>query len=349
MSTETFRLDLLNGANARATVEQTFTNEAFVAEVADHLAEAEEVEQLEVLSFEGIGRRNRKLAVHGFDLNDSDNSIALAVLHFDGGDNLSTLSFTAASARLKALQSFLEDSISGDFREGREESSREYQLSEDLRMRGRNVSRYRLYLLSDCVLRDTGKTLPSTEIQGIPTDFHVWDVRRLQQVRESLSGRESLVIDLTEWSPTGLPALEVVDSSSEMRTYLAAVPGDMLADLYGRHGSRLLEGNVRSYLSNRGKVNKGIRTTVAAESANFLAYNNGITATATDVATKGGGIATITDLQIVNGGQTTASLFYVKREGRGTTLDDIFVQMKLVVVEPEVSTEMISQNLAVCQ
>ena len=39
-------------------------------------------------------------------------------------------------------------------------------------------------------------------------------------------------------------------------------PADMVADLYGRHGSRLLEGNVRSYLSNRGKVNKGIRTTV---------------------------------------------------------------------------------------
>ena len=57
----------------------------------------------------------------------------------------------------------------------------------------------------------------------------------------------------------------------------------MLAELYDRHGSRLLEGNVRSYLSNRGKVNKGIRTTVLSDPAHFLAYNNGITATAVGV------------------------------------------------------------------
>ena len=49
----------------------------------------------------------------------------------------------------------------------------------------------------------------------------------------------------------------------------------------------------------------------------------------------------ITDLQIVNGGQTTASLFYVKRENKDAPLDDIFVQMKLVVVEPQVAAEMI--------
>ena len=60
----------------------------------------------------------------------------------------------------------------------------------------------------------------------------------------------------------------------------------MLADLYGQHGSRLLEGNVRSYLSNRGKVNKGIRATVITEPEQFLAYNNGITATATGVESR---------------------------------------------------------------
>lgn len=341
MELQDYRTNLLNEASARASVEQTFSREAFLGEVADRLTEAEEVESLQVLDFEGHGNRGRKLAVHGFDLDDSDNSIALAVLLYGGGEEAAVVTNTDLQARFKALQFFLEESISGEFRIDREETAPEYQLAEDLRRRGRNVSRYRLYLLTDGLLGAAVKTMPSTTIQGIPADFHVWDARRLHQVAQSISGRESLVIDLTEWNSGGLPALEVVDSANELETYLAAVPGDMLADLYGRHGSRLLEGNVRSYLSNRGKVNKGIRSTVAAAPANFLAYNNGITATATAVDSRNGAIASITDLQIVNGGQTTASLFYVKKENKNELLTDVCVQMKLVVVEPKVAADMI--------
>ena len=117
------------------------------------------------------------------------------------------------------------------------------------------------------------------------------------------------------------------------------MPGGLIAELYERYGSRLLESNVRSYLSARGKVNKGIRTTVQSNPSMFLAYNNGITATATGVKTKGSGggqyaISIIRDLQIVNGGQTTASLFFVRREDKEADLGSVYVQMKLVVVDP---------------
>ena len=216
-----------------------------------------------------------------------------------------------------------------------------YQLAEDLRKRGTNVSRYRLYLLSDLAISGSAKPVPSTEVNGVPVDFHIWDVKRMYQVVESLTGRDELVIDLTEWMPQGLPALEVRASSKDTTTYLAALPAEMLAELYNRHGSRLLEGNVRSYLSNRGKVNKGIRTTVLSDPAHFLAYNNGVTATAVGVEVVDGKIMKFVDLQIVNGGQTTASLFYVRREHKTAPMDDVFVQMKLVVVEPQVSAEMI--------
>ena len=131
------------------------------------------------------------------------------------------------------------------------------------------MSRYRLYLLSDQAISETAKKLESSDVNGVPVDFHIWDIRRLYQVAESLSGRDELVIDLTEWLPDGLPALEVTASPQDTTTYLAALPADMLAELYDRHGSRLLEGHVRSYLSNRGKVNKGIRTTVLSDPAHF--------------------------------------------------------------------------------
>lgn len=341
MNLEAFRADLLNRAITRAALEQTYTTDSFLAEASDRLSDAEEIENLHGLSFEGSGIGNRKLAVHGFDLEDSDGSVAIAVLDFRGSPGIPRATNGEVSARLKALQGFLEESVTGRFQEGREESSPEFQLAEDLRRRGRTPSRYRLYLITDAVLGPTVKPLDSTTVNGVPTDFHLWDIGRFKQVSESVTGRESLVIDLKKLSHGGLPALEVVDTANELKTFLAAVPGDILADLYGQHGSRLLEGNVRSYLSNRGKVNKGIRQTVAAAPANFLAYNNGITATATSVSLENGRIQDITDLQIVNGGQTTASLFYVKRENKGQALQDIHVQMKLVVVEPDVAAEMI--------
>lgn len=336
-----FHADLMNRVHTRASIEQTFTTSAFMAEMADRLADVEEIEKLEILSFEGVGRRQRNLAVHGFDLDDSDNSIALAVLRFGGDDQPGTFTYTEATKALRALQAFLEESVEGTFSVDREESAPEVQLSMDLRNRGRNVSRYRLYLVSDMAISGSAKALTSSEVNGVPVDFHIWDLKRLHQVSQSLQGREELVIDLTEWVSDGLPALELRATSTEFRTYLAAVPAHMVADLYGRYGSRLLEGNVRSYLSNRGKVNKGIRTTVLSEPAHFLAYNNGITATAVGVDLKGDKIARITDLQIVNGGQTTASLFYVKRENKSADMTDVYVQMKLVVVEPELAAEMI--------
>ncbi|MBD5449024.1 MAG: hypothetical protein HDR28_02460 [Lachnospiraceae bacterium] len=43
---------------------------------------------------------------------------------------------------------------------------------------------------------------------------------------------------------------------------IAVVPGQVLNDLYIEFGSRLLEGNVRSFLSARGKVNKSIQNTI---------------------------------------------------------------------------------------
>lgn len=341
MDLEEFRLNLLNQARARGAAEGIFTKEAFVSEVSDHLAEAGEIEQLNMVWFDGEGKRRKKLAVHGFDLDDPDNSVSLAVLRWGGGDAMDTFTYTDAVSTLRSLEAFLEEAVSGEFIIDRDPAYAHYQLAEDLRKRGTNVSRYRLYLLSDLPISGSAKAVASTEVNGVPVDFHIWDVRRLGQVVESLTGRDELVIDLTEWMPDGLPALEVRASANDTTTYLAALPAEMLAELYNRHGSRLLEGNVRSYLSNRGKVNKGIRTTVLSDPAHFLAYNNGVTATAVGVEVSNGKILKFVDLQIVNGGQTTASLFYVRRENKTAPMGDVFVQMKLVVVEPQVSAEMI--------
>ena len=51
-------------------------------------------------------------------------------------------------------------------------------------------------------------------------------------------------------------------------------------------------------------------------------------------------IIRIKDLQIVNGGQTTASLYHTQRKNK-ISLDKVFVQMKLSVIDSEVNEKIV--------
>jgi hypothetical protein len=70
----------------------------------------------------------------------------------------------------------------------------------------------------------------------------------------------------------------------------------------------------------------------------FLAFNNGIAATAEEVQLidlpngKGKAIGYVKDLQIVNGGQTTASIYHTWKKDKAT-ISDIYVPVKLSVVK----------------
>jgi hypothetical protein len=107
--------------------------------------------------------------------------------------------------------------------------------------------------------------------------------------------------------------------------------------LYKEFSNELLESNVRAFLGQAGKFNKGIRDTIRTKPQMFLPYNNGITATAESIETKILDnqlvITKLNDFQIVNGGQTTASLYHTQKKFKDADLSKIFVQMKLTVIK----------------
>ncbi|MCX9012963.1 MAG: AIPR family protein [Candidatus Methanoperedens sp.] len=106
----------------------------------------------------------------------------------------------------------------------------------------------------------------------------------------------------------------------------------------------------------RGNVNKGIRKTIIDEPHMFLAYNNGLSATAEKIEiTSSNGESRIKwarDFQIVNGGQTTASIYHAYRKDKAD-VSNIYVQVKLTVLKdsskidsfvPKISLYANSQN-----
>jgi hypothetical protein len=192
------------------------------------------------------------------------------------------------------------------------------------------VDRIRVILLTN--RESVARTMPEPPQRGATrVEYHLWDLAKLY--RQETAG------DLGEpISVTFDPPLRCLTTSNGQphQVLLAVVPGHKLAELYDEHRTRLLQLNVRAYLQARGKVNKGIRDTAINDPAWFLAYNNGITATASkvDFTNDGTAVRELTGLQIVNGGQTTATLHHVFKRDKND-LTDIEVQMKLTIVEPE--------------
>lgn len=175
---------------------------------------------------------------------------------------------------------------------------------------------------------------------GKPIQFDVWDLERLQRAGADAVTRDHIEVDFEVVMGAPLPVLEMKPPATEYQTFLAVVPGEVLFRLYEEYGARLFEFNVRSFLQATGKVNKGIRATLLdeAERERFLAYNNGITATADEIEVgQDHGqtvIRSLRGLQIVNGAQTTASIHRARKHDK-VDLSRVAVSMKLTCVQPE--------------
>lgn len=346
MDIEEFRSDILNDVRAGSATGGAggeagggiFTEQAFFERATEMLVVSEEVPHADPCSFYGRGPRGKTLRVDGYSFIDAEALLCLYVIDFRGSADLESLTQTDIDESFSRLSAFLESALSGRLHVDLEESSPAFGLAQELSGQGTRFSKVRLYLLSDAQLSSRVREYESKPVGGLTTTYHIWDISRFHRVAQSQSGREEIEVDFTALPEGGLPCLPAHVSSAAYQGYLCVVPGNFLADIYDRHGDRLLEQNVRTYLQERGGVNKGIRNSLVNMPDMFFAYNNGISATATRVSTKktaGGQVLTnAVDLQIVNGGQTTASVFWAGRRHKAD-LSRVFVQMKLSVIEPE--------------
>lgn len=339
-----FHRQLLNDVEMTAQVEGELPHTVFVQTCAQMLYEADAIDNLQISYFRGTGLRGRRLGVDGYDLDDPDESVSLLICDFDPSAERQTLTASEARKMLQTLLHFLDEARSARFVEGREESDPAVQLAEDLFRRGQTISRFRLFLITNRTISGKDLSFPESEFQGFPVDFHIWDLARFMGIAMALEERAGISVDLTEWEPNGVVAAEARSPSADFTTYMSVLPGAMLADLYQQYGSRLLESNVRSFLSARGKVNKGIQATVMGHPDRFIAFNNGITATVSDAALVDGRIQSVSDLQIVNGGQTTASLYYVRKNqlNGADRVGQVAVPAKIVLISQEHAASLVA-------
>lgn len=324
-----FRQELMAGAEAHST----FQLASFMDAIGSELVETGFVEGFEFCHF----RAQRGMRVDGYWFND-EGALDLFVADFDSRAELDSLTRSEVVAIFKRVTNFFEASKDKALFQELEDTSPEYGLSRQISDRKGLIRQVNFFLTSERMLSEKIQALEDNEIAGVHATYHIWDISRLQRQRSSRGHKEALDLDLLETFGAGIPCLPAHLGSDAFPSYLVVMPGEVLSALYEKYGARLLEQNVRSFLQARGKVNKGIRTTILTEPNMFFAYNNGITATAQEVETRQGEtgleIVRIKDLQIVNGGQTTASLFHTRKKDKAS-FQGVFVQLKLSVIDTE--------------
>ncbi|MEQ4488272.1 MAG: AIPR family protein [Dehalococcoides mccartyi] len=352
MELKEFRKDYLENIKTVAAAENKGTTEAFVQVTCDNLVNGELFDDYEICYYIGIAKR-KKYRVDAYSFDDYDKSMTLIIADFVGESDSTRLTQTDAVALFDRLRTIAKESLSGHLKDEVEISTPTYDLVDKLYMLKNELRKLKFYVITDKEMSGKIGSFNENMLDNIPCEYHVWDIIRLNRMLDEGDGHEPLEIVFDLLTPVGVPCLAASSVSIDhCQCYLCVLPGELLANIYDLYGSRLLEGNVRTFLSARGNVNKGIRRTILGNDKNlFFAYNNGIAGTASEIRIKDINgqpyITYIKNLQIVNGGQTTASLSNTRYKDKAS-LEGIFVQMKLTVIDDNGLASEIIPNISRC-
>lgn len=298
-----------------------------------------------------VARGGVALDAWGFTGDEDMTSIDLFIVAYQDPEESIKISSAEMDRYFNRLQRFYEQSVFGAiFKNIDNEKSDLYQIAQLINTTPK-IDRLRLFVLTNAIVNlDYEKSNIELEPGGTICEFHTWDARRVMHQDHILSGRESIKVDFEGDYNISLPCIKMPDVSDNVVCYLCIIPGMVLSQVYHKYNQQILEMNVRTFLQFKGTSNKGIRNTligytakkrgevdVEAEPDMFFAYNNGISATASEVTLSedGRSIVKIKDWQIVNGGQTTAAIHAVMnmKDVNIRDLSTVYVAMKVSVIK----------------
>lgn len=311
-----------------------YPESVFAEVVMQHMSEIGMTFEPEVCHYSAkVGNANLRLS--GFAVSDEADQLDLFVSLYDGVDKVMPIPDSETKTAAEQCLRFLAKCAEGRLAATMDESNDAYALAVTIQGCYANLDQIRIYVLTDRQAR--AKNFKAREVSGKTVRLEVMDIERLHRHWSEGKPRDELVVNFNEVSGSALPCVYVPGEMTDYDYALTVIPGEALRFLYEKYGARLLEANVRSFLSALGKVNRGIRDTLMDDPERFMAYNNGIVIVADEArlgqTTDGGpGIVWLKGMQIVNGGQTTASIYFAKKKTPGIDLRHVRVPAKVIVL-----------------
>ncbi len=296
---------------------------------------------------------NARLKVSGYALSDDGDQLDLFVSLYEGLDDLQPITDTDTKAAAEQCLRFLTNSASGRLVKQIDESNEAYNLAQTIQTIYPGLEQIRVYVLTDRVAK--AKNFKPRDERGKTIKLEVVDIQRLYRHWSEGRPRDELVVNFDEICGSPLPSVFVLGDGSDYDCVLTAIPGEALRFVYEKFGARLLEANVRSFLSVTGKVNRGIRDTLREDPERFMAYNNGVVLVADEhgigkCSDGAPGLVWLKGMQIVNGGQTTASIYFTKKREPEVDLARVRVPAKIIILKSRdvVDEEVLIADISRC-
>lgn len=321
----------------------------FVADSLELLEKNEEV--LTPIQYSCVmrGSQNRNIGFDAYSYSEADSSIVLIISDFVYGTEAVNLTNDDIRTHYNKMRYFIEDAYNDNIKKYCDPSDNIIDISNEFKAKigtaeNTEVTSFKFYIITNKVLSTRVKSLDVPNLLERPASIKIWTLERFFDMYKS-SRSERITVKCSDFGIEGILCIKAnVSSSNLFDSYMGVVPGLLLAKLFKQYQAPLLEGNIRCFLSAKGKINKAIKSTIIGEHPeNFFTYNNGIAVVSNAVTlTKDERYITSFDgFQIINGGQTTASLTnaLIKGEAPSGNLEKIFVPMKLTVLNFDINED----------
>ena len=281
---------------------------------------------------------NANLRLSGYAVSDEADQLDLFVSLYDGVDEITPVPDVQTKTTAEQCLRFLSKCAQGRLASTMDQSNDAYALALTIQECYSNLGQIRVYVLTDRQAK--AKNFKTREVNGKTVKLEVMDIERLHRHWSEGKPRDELVVNFEEVAGAPLPCVYIPGDMAEYDYAMTVIPGEALRFLYEKYGARLLEANVRSFLSMTGKVNRGIRDTLKDDPQRFMAYNNGIVIVADELSLGrtqdgGPGILWLKGMQIVNGGQTTASIYFIKKKNPEIDLGRVRIPAKVIILKSE--------------
>ncbi len=344
---ESFKQDLDEQLMLSESPKSEFTDIAI--EYIQGAGDVNQVNRCEYYSKNGVA-----IDAWGFNGDDELTTVDLFLTNYIDPNEGSKMSASELDRYFNRLQRFYEQARTGSiFPKIEEDRSDLYQIAQLINDTAR-IDRIRLFVLTNAIIPAEYEKDNIELDNDTMCEFFVWDAKRIMRQDDIISGKNPIVVDFEGDYNCTLPCVKMPDVSDNVACYLCIISGIVLSQVYHKYHQQILEMNVRTFLQFKGTSNKGIRDTLIGHKATaaekrkgivdaeaepdmFFAYNNGISATATEVKLNedGTAITKIKTLQIVNGGQTTAAIDSVIRmpDTDISRLSQVYVAMKISVIK----------------
>lgn len=288
---------------------------------------------------------NAAVKLSGYAVSEEGDQLDLFVSLYEGATEVTPVADGETKAAADQCLRFLARCAEGKM--AMDPSHEAYELAQTIHGCYPDLEQIRIYVLTDRLAKS--KNFKPREVAGKTVKLEVMDIERLHRHWSEGKPRDELIVDFQEVCGSALPCVYVPADGGGYDYALTAIPGSALRLIYEKFGARLLEANVRSFLSATGKVNRGIRDTLRDTPERFMAYNNGVVLVADEArlgqsADGGTGLLWLKGMQIVNGGQTTASIYFTKKRSPEIDLTRVRVPAKIIVLrshDPEAEEALI--------